>query len=196
MKTALLVLDAQNIYTDSESELYCDAANETIRKINMLVDRFSNDNNAIFLIRHIHSTDGTDLGRMFDYLGESEEDFNFKSGTEEVGYDDSLHRPPNVVEIIKTRYSAFANTDLEKKLRKAKIERVVVCGFMTNCCCDSTAREAHDKDFFVDFIIDATGTPGTDNYDQVKVRKITRDFMEAGYARVMTTKESLALTYS
>ena len=30
---------------------------------------------------------------------------------------------------------------------------------MTNVCCETTARAAHDKDYFVDFIADATGAP-------------------------------------
>ena len=39
---------------------------------------------------------------------------------------------------------------------------------MTNFCCESTARYAHDVDFHVDFISDATGTPGTDNLSEAR----------------------------
>ena len=87
----------------------------------------------------------------------------------EVEYDPRLIRVPGAPEVIKNRYSAFTGTSLDKILRQNEVDTVVVCGFMTNFCCDSTAREAHDRDYFVDFIVDATGTPGTEHMSQVEV---------------------------
>jgi len=191
MNTALLVIDAQKIYTDPDSELYCKDAKGTIKRINSLIERFQQKKDPIFLIRHMHKPDGSDLGRMFDYLGEPEEDFNFKKGTEEVEYDDNLIKPRDAIEISKARYSAFAGTDLDKKLKRLGVERVVICGFMTNFCCESTSRSAHDNDYFVDFIVDATGTPGTDNMDEKKIRSVVGEFMASGFARVMSTKDYL-----
>jgi nicotinamidase-related amidase len=118
-------------------------------------------------------------------------DFNFKEGSVEVDYDKRLIRPANAVEIVKTRYSAFTGTTLHKMLKQAGVSTVVVCGFMTNFCCESTAREAHDLDYFVDFIVDATGTPGTDNMTQNSIRKIVGELLGAGYARVATLKRYL-----
>lgn len=191
MTSALLVVDAQKVYTDPESELYCQDAASTIKRINSLIEKFKQKKAPIFLIRYIHKQDGSDLGRMFDYSGEPEEDFNFKEGSEEVEYDNNLIRPKGAVEIIKTRYSAFAGTDLGKKLDKLGVERVVICGFMTNFCCESTARTAHDNDYFVNFIVDATGTPGTETMDEEEIRKIVGEFMEAGFACVMSTEDYL-----
>lgn len=195
MKTALLVIDVQKVYTDSESELCCKQAITTVKRINSLIEKFQEENAPIYLIRHMHKTDGSDLGRMFDFTGEAEEDFNFKEGSEEVEYDDALVRPSNAVEIIKNRYSAFEGTKLEKMLEEKGVKRVVICGFMSNFCCESTARSAHDKDYYVDFIIDATGTPGTENFDQTMVRKYVADCMEAGIACVTSTKDCLKGSY-
>jgi nicotinamidase-related amidase len=191
MATALIVVDAQNVYTSSESELFSADSKPTIKRINQLIERFQRDKAPIILVRHIHKQDGSDLGRMFDYTGEPEEDFNFKEDTEEVEYDKNLTRPDNAIEVIKNRYDAFAGTDLDKHLKKAKVETVVICGFMTNFCCESTARSAHDKDYFVDFIVDATGTPGTDSMDEKKIRKVVAELLESGFARVKTTREYL-----
>jgi nicotinamidase-related amidase len=124
---------------------------------------------------------------MFDFSGEPADDFNFKEGTDEVEYDPTLVKPAKAVEILKNRYSAFEGTDLDGKLKKAGVQRVAICGFMTNFCCESTARAAHDKDYFVDFILDATGTPGTDNLNQLQMRKVVGECLEAGFARVTTT---------
>lgn len=192
MTSALLVLDVQKIYTDPDSELCCEGGKETIAKINKLIDAFQEKGDPIYLIRHAHAPDGSDLGRMFDFAGE-EEDFNFKRGTHEVEYDERLHRPRGVIEIEKTRYSAFSGTALTEDLAKRGVTRVVVCGFMTNFCCDSTAREAHDRDFYVDFITDATGTPGTDGHDQEKLRSIVSELLAEGYAVVRNADEFLDL---
>ena len=65
---------------------------------------------------------------------------------------------PNEKVVLKHRYSAFYNTDLETILRCLKIEDIVICGIMTNMCCESTARDAYYRDYRVFFMADATGT--------------------------------------
>jgi ureidoacrylate peracid hydrolase len=192
MRPALLVVDVQQIYTAPKSEMYCRRAGDTITKINRLIQTFSQEGWPIVFIRHIHKADGSDTGRMFDYTGEPAEDFNFKAGTPEVEYDRRLAIPKTALHITKTRYSAFAQTDLQAELQRLQVDTVVVCGFMTNFCCDSTAREAHDRDFFVDFIKDATGTPGIDSMDQKQIREAVGNFLSEGYARVHTTADYIA----
>jgi len=60
--------------------------------------------------------------------------------------------------IDKNRYSAFAGTDLEKRLKSAGVEDVIITGVLTNCCCETTAREAFVRDYRVFFVADATAT--------------------------------------
>jgi nicotinamidase-related amidase len=189
---ALLVIDVQRVYTDKNCDLFCKNANETVDRINELISLFKRTGELVVYVRHIHRKDGSDLGRMFDYLGEAEEEFNFKEDSDEVAYDPRLIQVKNSLEIVKNRYSAFAGTALHEILRQREIDTVVVCGFMTNFCCDSTAREAHDRDYFVDFIIDATGTPGTDHMSQAEVRKAVGELHAAGFSRVAKTKSFLA----
>jgi len=192
MREALIVLDAQRIYTDKDSELYCREAGKTIDNINSLIQQMTNRGQLIILVRHIHRLDGSDLGRLFDYTGEAEEDFNFKERSEEVEFDKRLTRPTNALELIKNRYSAFAGTNLEDILRKSSIKKVVICGFMTNFCCESTARDALDRDFYVDFVIDATGTPGTDKFNQKQIREVVSELLASGFARVLRTRAILS----
>src|SRR5258706_3569294 len=190
MKTALLVVDAQNIYTDPKSEMHCRDAKGTLKRINQLIERYSKANLQIVLVRHVHKADATDLGRMFDYAGDWDGEFNFREGTPEVDYDPKLIRPKAAVELVKNRYSAFAGTDLDRRLRDSKVEGVAICGFMTNFCCESTARGAHDRDYFVDFVLDATGTPGTD-FNEKKVREVVGELLSAGFCNVMSTRSHL-----
>ncbi len=189
MREALIVLDVQQIYTDKKSDLYCEGANKTISNINSLIKLMAKRNQLVVLVRHIHKLDGSDIGRLFDFTGEAEDDFNFKEGSEEVEFDKRLVRPVNAVELRKNRYSAFVGTNLEHILKQRKIERVVISGFMTNFCCESAARDALDRGFYVDFIVDATGTPGTDKYDQNKVKEVVSELLAAGFARIQRTKK-------
>ena len=64
--------------------------------------------------------------------------------------------------IGKSVHSAFIGTDLELQLRRAGIERVVVCGIATDHCVSTTARMASDLGFLVTVVDDACAT-----FDQV-----------------------------
>jgi nicotinamidase-related amidase len=54
--------------------------------------------------------------------------------------------------------SSFAGTDLEKWLRENQIDTLTVTGYMTQMCCDSTARDGFHRGYKVEFLSDATGT--------------------------------------
>jgi len=56
----------------------------------------------------------------------------------------------------RNRYSAFYNTELDSLLRSRGIDTVVIGGYSTNFCCDSTARDANFRDYNVVFLSDGT----------------------------------------
>jgi len=53
---------------------------------------------------------------------------------------------------------AFPNTNLEQLLTTAGTETVALCGFLTNCCVESTMRTACEKGFNVITITDCCAT--------------------------------------
>merc|ERR1719408_324000 len=53
---------------------------------------------------------------------------------------------------------AFPGTDLEEQLVKHQVETVVLGGFLTNCCVESTMRTAYEKGFNVITLTDAMAT--------------------------------------
>ena len=59
---------------------------------------------------------------------------------------------------------SFTGTDLEEWLKKHDIGTVTISGYMTQMCCDTTARQAFDHGFDVEFLSDATGTLDVFNY--------------------------------
>ncbi len=191
MNPALLVIDVQNIYTNKKSELFCADSKATVKRINQIIDSFEKKKLPILYVRHVHKVDGSDLGRMFDFAGPAE-DFNFKDNSTEVEYDKNLKIVKSSLEFKKNRYSAFIGTDLDTYLKKKNVETLVIVGFMTNFCCESTARDAHDMDYFIDFITDATGAPALSNkLNEEAIRKSVSEFLAAGYAQVFSTKDYL-----
>jgi nicotinamidase-related amidase len=58
----------------------------------------------------------------------------------------------------KPRYGGFHGTDLEMVLRSAGVDTVIISGIATNICCETTAREAAQRDFHVYFLSDGTAT--------------------------------------
>jgi len=62
------------------------------------------------------------------------------------------------IRIEKHQYDAFYDTNLEEILNKKNISQLVICGVMTNICCETTARSAFVRGFEVFFTIDGTAT--------------------------------------
>lgn len=190
MTSALLVIDAQRIYTNPNYGLYCEGADKTLAKINRLIRHFKKNRQPVVYIQHMHKADGSDLGRIFDFAGPAD-DFDFKQGSDEVEFSEGLVMVKNPKIIKKNRYSSFIGTGLEEYLREQGVKRVTVCGYMTNFCCESAARDAHDRDFYVDFVLDATGTPGVEGMNQKQVRKAVGALLSAGFATIHSTKDYL-----
>ena len=62
---------------------------------------------------------------------------------------------PGDLVIAKTRYSGFFGTDLADQLRRRGVDTLVICGLTTECCVDSTVRDAFQQDFHVFLAPDA-----------------------------------------
>ena len=56
----------------------------------------------------------------------------------------------------RNRYSAFFNSELDAMLRERGIETLIIGGYSTNFCCDSTARDANFRDYNVVVLEDGT----------------------------------------
>jgi len=82
----------------------------------------------------------------------------FAKGTEGWKLHPEVASRPCDLLVEKTLPGSFTGTDLEAWLRKNQIDTVVVTGYMTQMCCDTTARQAFHLGLGVEFISDATGT--------------------------------------
>ena len=152
-RSALLVIDMQNFFLDPDSETFIDGGHAVLPNIKELVEAFRKAGRPVIYTRHVHNPDGSDVGIMgWWWKGMCREGHP----ESEVVADIIPEKGEKV--ILKHRYSAFYNTDLETVLRCMKIEDLVITGLMTNLCCESTTRDAYFRDFRIFFLADGTGT--------------------------------------
>ena len=73
------------------------------------------------------------------------------------------HLKPEANDIIvegKRGLDAFYSTNLDFILRQLDIRHVAICGFLTNCCVESTVRTAYEKGYDVYTLNDCCATTG------------------------------------
>ncbi|MGN1401277.1 MAG: cysteine hydrolase family protein [Bacillus sp. (in: firmicutes)] len=149
MVKALINIDYTFDFVADDGALTCGAAGQAIeRKIVALTEEFIHQNEFVVFAVDVHkeqdpyhpeaklfpphnieSTPGRDLyGKLNDL-------YEKKKGA------------PNVYWMDKTRYSAFAGTDLEIKLRERGITEVHLVGVCTDICVLHTAVDAYNRGF-------------------------------------------------
>jgi ureidoacrylate peracid hydrolase len=73
---------------------------------------------------------------------------------------DDLAPHPGEVVITKTRYSGFAGTTLDSRLRVRGIQYLFFAGIAANVCVESTLRDAYFLDYWPILIVDGTMAAG------------------------------------
>ena len=79
-----------------------------------------------------------------------------REGTWGAEFYEGISPLPTERVVIKHRYSAFINTDLNTVLKARNIQSVLVCGVATNVCVETTARDAYMYDYYVTMIDDCS----------------------------------------
>ena len=151
--SALLVIDMQKFFLDPQSPSFTVGGLAILPPLQTLIKAFRDADRPVIYTRHVHHPDHIDSG----ILGWWWEGMCIEGSPESEIHEDIAPRQAEKV-ILKHRYSAFYNTDLETILRCLKIEDLVIAGIMTNMCCESTARDAYFRDYRVFFLADGTGS--------------------------------------
>lgn len=180
-KAALLVIDMQRFFLDPDSPAFTCGGYAILPGIGKLIRLFRNTGRPVIFTKHVHNPDGSDAGIMgWWWEGMCLE------GTPESEIADEISPEPDEKIILKHRYSAFYNTDLETVLRCLKIEDLVITGVMTNMCCESTARDAYYRDYRVFFPADGTGTIN----EEMHLASLLN--LAYGFSRITTVDEVMA----
>jgi len=146
MKRALMVIDAQEEYVSGK--LPVTYPPESLDNIVKVMDAANAKKIPVILVQHT----GQDGGETF---------IKGTSGWELL---QEVSKRPYDYLVEKNLPGSFTGTDLENWLQENKIDTVTIAGYMTQMCCDTTARQAFHRGFRVEFLSDATGTLTVSNY--------------------------------
>lgn len=96
--------------------------------------------------------------------------------------------------ILKDVNSAFIGTDLEARLRAAKLHSVVICGATTNHCVETTTRMAGNLGFDTWLVRDATWTydqtgPDGDKHTAEAIHAMTLANLNDEFAHIASAAE-------
>ncbi|HBF34704.1 TPA: cysteine hydrolase [Candidatus Sumerlaeota bacterium] len=175
MKRALIVIDVQNVYFSDK--LRVTWPEDSFVNILCAMDEAIESNIPIIVVQH-SSAAGL-----------------FAKGSHGWELHPEIAKRPYALLVEKTLPGSFTGTQLESWLRENEIERVVIAGYMTQMCCDTTSRQAFHLGFSVEFLSDATGTLAfTNAAGSVKDEELHRAILvtqQFRFAEVLNTNDWL-----
>jgi nicotinamidase-related amidase len=137
--SALVIIDAQNTYCEGIMKL--DGMDGALAECKRLLDRFRAAGRPVFHIQH-------DAGPGTPY------DVNDRIGQ----IVDVLAPAAGEPVIVKNYPNSFIQTELDAMLRQKGIQNLILVGFMSHMCVNSTARGAFDMGYRPTVVASATAT--------------------------------------
>jgi isochorismate hydrolase len=181
--SALLVVDMQNAFLHPDGAIYLPAGAAIVDQVAKVAHAFREAGRPVFYTRHAEDPAGGNAGMMARWW----ENSSPREGTFDAAVFEGLAPRPGDVVVPKVRYSAFVATDLELRLREARVEDLVITGVMANLCCETTARDAFMRDFRVFFAADGTAAPS------LAFHRSTLLNLSYGFAHVVTCDDIIKM---
>jgi nicotinamidase-related amidase len=161
-RTALVIIDVQNDFVAPDGALGLAGVDMAplaapLERIEALIAAARARDVTVVFVRLVTrpETDSNALKLMTARKGQAADSVALcRAGTPGADYYRLLPRAGDM-EIDKALYSAFVGTTFERQLRERGLDTLLVCGFTTECCVDSTVRDAFHRDFNVFLAEDA-----------------------------------------
>ena len=192
-RAAHVVVDLQNGFMAEGAVIEVPAAREIVANVNRISNALYDAGGTNVFLRYTHD-DSERLPwttRHTAYLSAEKsvaQKNAFTRGAEPWQLWPLLEVRPGDPIVDKTRYSAFVpgTCPLDEALRARGIETLIITGTATNVCCESTARDAMQRNYQVIFVADGTATFTDAQHNATLCNILT-------FADVMTTAEVLAV---
>jgi nicotinamidase-related amidase len=150
----LLVIDMQNDFVLPGAVACVSGAHQAIPAIQEALALFRQEKWPVFFAVREHRRDGSDVER-FRRRQFLEKTYALP-GTPGCEIVPQLQPLASEYRIVKRRFSAFMNTELDLLLRRLKVNHIVVCGTRYPTCVRTTVFDAVAYDYEVTVLTDAT----------------------------------------
>lgn len=201
--TALLIIDMQNDFCSDDGAMACgginieptkaiipqikrllEAAREQGIKVIHTREGFKEDGSNLYELKKLYSEwTGSEIG------SESKLGKFFTMGYKNFDTIDELYPIHGEYVVDKPGTGAFTETNLEKYLLVNGIRNLIVTGVTTDCCVNSTMREATDRGFHTVMVKDCTATGNPEH------QKMFEDYVETGIIFCATTTSDRVLNW-
>jgi nicotinamidase-related amidase len=176
LNDALLVIDVQNEYfTGSMKVTHPRGSLENILKA---MDRAHAGCVPIAIIQHTNMAPDA---------------VTFRKGTDNWELHKEVKQRHADILIEKNLPGSFTGTNLGSWLKEKDISKIIIAGYMTQMCCDTTARQAFHRGYAVDFLSDATGTLSVTNtagtISDSDLHRAILVTQQMRFSRILTTDE-------
>lgn len=177
-KSVLLVIDMQNDFLLEGALIEVPQAREILPRIEELIRICRETGVPVIYTVHMHHPDLV-LNPLELKMWPDLEKGGLRQGSKEAQICEEIAPLPGEIIIKKRRFSAFYNTELDTVLRNIRgpnvVDTVIICGVVTNICCESTARDAFFRDYKVVFGSDINVAFAEDDH-QATLRNIENVF--------------------
>ena len=184
-RTALINVDMQNWFVDKTYN-----GLEVLERINRIAEMCREAGILVIHTSAVLRPDGSNMGIMGEVTPVVKKGV-LNKGAETAALHRNLLIAPSDILLDKPRFGAFYGSDLEVILRSRGIDTVIITGIATQACCDTTAREAHARDFRVLFLSDGTATASSEPEKAEKAHQAALDVLHGLFAQVLTIDELL-----
>ena len=201
---ALMVIDMQNDFVSPDGAFHRTGADitmaqEVLPRLVNLIGRARDHQVPVIFIKSIYTTEDNrylsdvflhqmqrkQTGRYFKVPVCVPESWGAKLAP-------GLEVLPEDTIVIKHRYSAFINTDLDLRLRSQGIRTLLIGGVSTSVCVESTTRHAHFLDYYNVIVTDCCADYHVDIHEQA-LQRLDLHYGHAAYSKdVVATWQTTA----
>jgi len=192
-RTAHLIVDLQNGFMEPGAPVEVPAAREIVGRVNRISQAMRAHGGLNVFLRMMLGPDSHREWSVFyrklppgqTAQGMSE---SFSPGSHHAALWPQLDVGAQDLVIEKRRFSAFipGASVLHETLQRRGIDTLIITGTLTNCCCESTARDAQQMNYRILFISDGTAAQSQTAHDA------TLENMRILFGDVMSTDEVLS----
>lgn len=191
-RTAHVVIDLQNGFMERGAPVEVPTAREIVPNVNAISRAVRGAGGTNIFVRFTTPSEALDSWSSF-YTRFPQETRRahqaaFAPGAHYWELWPELDAHPDELRVDKSRFAAFipGTCDLHEILRARGIDTLIVTGTLTNCCCESTARDAMQLNYKVIFVSDGNAALTDAEHNA------TLNNMCALFADVMSTEEVVA----